>query len=168
MRTIIAMSLVALLLASCVAKSDLEAANKELESLHQRVESLVQENEQLKSTNLSIGKQLTDAQTELRSTRQELENLLCEQQITDMKYSNVLDASTIIAAWWATQSNVASTHGTYRDHIWSNADTKIHAVRFTSSVDQQQYVEHFLIYFSEFGMKPGVFWVGGQCWLDAP
>jgi len=85
-----------------------------------------------------------------------------------MKYENILDASTILAAWWARQPGVERVQGTYRDTIWSNANTKIHAIRYIASEDHKPYVEHFLVYFREFGMKPAVFWVGGQCWLDAP
>jgi len=59
-----------------------------------------------------------------------MDNLICEDQITNMKYGDILDASMILSVWVANQSYSSRVHGTYRDSIWSNADTKIYAVRY--------------------------------------
>lgn len=108
------------------------------------------------------------AEQQVASLQAELSKNICDQQITDMKYTNVLDASTILAAWWAKQPGVESVGTPYRDKIWSNALSGLHGITYTNSDDHQQYVEHFMVFFNEFGMKPGVFWIKGQCWLDPP
>jgi predicted nuclease with TOPRIM domain len=146
-------------LSTLVAENENLIAKNEL--LNQDYESLVNEKDELQSKYRENNLELTEANIQL-------EKLICDEQLDQMEYNNIFDASTILAGWWALQPSVSSVRGTYRDHIWSNADTKIHAIQFISSNDNEQYVEHFLVYFDEFGMKPGVFWVGGQCWLDVP
>lgn len=196
MKTKLTIALVALVLVGCASQSDLEQAQSSVTELQDQVTELQSVIDDSKSENSSLSDQLAEANDELTQVRDErdelqaelnqttedynsarsrltkatsqLNQLVCSQQIDDMKYDNILDASTIVAAWWARQSSVERVQGTYRDSIWSNADTKIHAVRYIAAEDNQPYVEHFLIYFREFGMTPGVFWVGGQCWLDAP
>ena len=175
-------SVIILLTAGCVSKGELEQANANISTLESQLQDALQEKSELELTledlnssfeelqidNSDLQTSYSDAVSELSSESTLVDRLVCPNQIEDMKYTDIFDASTIVASWWARQPNVESVNGTYRDHIWSNADTKIHGVRFTSSSDHQQYVEHFLIYFREFGMEPGVFWVGGQCWLDSP
>lgn len=182
MQKVLIFLFLAILLSSCASQTELDEAVQEIAELSAKLEeseanylaatSTIQEYSTqiatLESERAEVVSLLNQTRTELRSNQRIVDDLVCPQQITDMKYGNINDASTIIAAWWARQPDVASTHGTYRDHIWSNADTKIHAVRYTSSADNQPYVEHFLIYFREFGMKPAVFWIKGQCWLDRP
>ena len=141
--------------------SDLQS---ELSSLQESYSALEGERDELQSKYDDARSSVTN----LTSQLSKLNKLICDEQIEDMKYENILDASTILAAWWARQPGVERVQGTYRDTIWSNADTKIHAIRYIASEDHKPYVEHFLVYFREFGMKPAVFWVGGQCWLDAP
>ena len=178
-----------LLLAACASQSELDTAQLQVEELQAEATVLQSEMSQtedsLEASNAELAgaqqanqdlqielEEMTasydDARRQVTSLTSHVNRLVCDDQIVDMKYENILDASTIIAAWWARQSEVERVQGTYRDSIWSNADTKVHAVRYVSSDDNQQYVEHFLIYFREFGMTPGVFWVKGQCWLDEP
>jgi len=107
-------------------------------------------------------------QKEYNAAQNDLGKLICSKQIDDMVYKNIFDVSTILAGWWVKQPNVQSVQGTYRDHIWNNTDTKIHSIMFTSSDDNQQYVEHFLVFFEEFGWNEGIFWIAEQCWLDSP
>lgn len=186
----------AILLSACVSKSEFQSAQSriveleaqvdsgtdEIRALEDQVQELESDIEVLEADRAEAVAELAgleddyaDLQTERNDLNRQVLNLsrqvgelVCAQQISDMKYENILDASTIMAAWWARQPDVERVQGTYRDTIWSNADTKIHAVRYISLQDNQPYVEHFLVYFLEFSMSPGVFWVGGQCWLDAP
>ena len=115
--------------------------------------------EELQSSNSS-------ANREIRDLTAELGELQCDEQIDDMLYDDILTVSTILLAWWARQPSVERVQGTYRDTIWSNTDTKIHSVRYIAANDNQSYVEHFLVFFPEFGWESGVFWLTGQCWLD--
>lgn len=181
-KNLLFITIIILLTAGCVSKEELEKANTNISTLESQLKVALQEKselelvlddlnssfEELQIDNADLQSNYSETISELASTNRLVERLVCPDQIQGMKYTDVFDASTIVAAWWARQTEVESVHGTYRDHIWSNADTKIHGVRYTSSSDHQQYVEHFLIYFREFGMEPGVFWVGGQCWLDSP
>lgn len=151
-----------------LAEATSETANlqTELAESHEAYDALSAEHEELQADLEDAEEVLQDARADVNRLSTELDQYVCESQISDMKYSSILDASTIMAAWWARQDGTLRVQGTYRDTIWSNADTKIHAVRYVAAEDNQPYVEHFLIYFSEFGMSPGVFWVKGQCWLD--
>ena len=130
-------------------------------SLQGDYDTLLQEKEELQD-------KYSDTRSELQSKKRELGQLICTKQIDDMVYENIFDVSTILAGWWVKQSGVLSVQGTYRDHIWNNTDTKIHSIMFTSSDDNQPYVEHFLVFFDEFGWNEGIFWITEQCWLDSP
>jgi ABC-type phosphate transport system auxiliary subunit len=188
--------LVSLLLVGCVSQSELDQAISQISDLEADIqekdsdiasletqldgledaklelddefEELQGEYEVVSAEKGELQLQYEEARRKVTSLTSQLNDMVCDDQLDDMKYQNILDASTILSAWWARQPGVETVQGTYRDSIWSNADTKIHAVRFVSSQDHQPYVEHFLVYFDEFGMDPGVFWVGGQCWLDVP
>jgi hypothetical protein len=129
----------------------------------------------LDATNAELQADLQLARKEERQASSEASRLadevgkyLCDSQITDMKYDSVMDASTILAAWFTRQPDTDSVHTPYRDKIWNNALSQLHGITYTSKADHEQYVEHFMVYFDEFGFTPSVFWIGGQCWLDAP
>ena len=149
-------------------ESDIDQLSETESGLQSELESLQVSYDEVQSERDELQTIYDDARRKVTSLTSDINKLICDDQLTDMKYQNILDASTILSAWLVRQSNVETVQGTYRDSIWSNADTKIHAVRFVSSDDHKPYVDHFLVYFNEFGMKPGVFWVKGQCWLDAP
>ncbi len=92
----------------------------------------------------------------------------CDVQIDDMQYDGILDISTILMGWLARRNYVDMVHNSYRDTIWNNTDTKIHSIRYRHT-DGKSYVDHFLVYFDEFGWTEGVFWLSEQCWLaDGP
>jgi outer membrane murein-binding lipoprotein Lpp len=146
----------------------ISALRSQVDGLKTQLSTAQSDLDNAKSENDSLQTELSAANSSLSKLRVLANKLTCQDEITDMKYENILDASTIMAAWWARQPDVERVQGTYRDSIWSNADTKVHAVRYISSDDGQPYVEHFLVYFPEFDMNPGVFWVKGQCWLDVP
>jgi len=140
-------------------KAELEDVKSEKDDLNSKMEALQFSYDELES-------KYSEARSKVTSLTSEVQKYVCDDQIDDMNYENILDASTIMAAWWANQSDVERVQVTYRNSFWPNADTKIHTVEYVSAEDNQQYVEHFLIYFREFGMNPGVYWVKGQCWLD--
>jgi hypothetical protein len=102
---------------------------------------------------------------ENKSLESQLSNHICSEEISNMKYENILDVSTILAGWYTLQPDIDVVHGTFRNTIWSNTDTKIHTVRYRSSEDGESYVDHFLVYFDEFGWEEGVYWLSEQCWL---
>lgn len=196
MKKIIFVFLTSIFIAGCVSKSDYDSALDEISTLKEEitesestvqglqdeVESLLDETNTLQSEyevlqsdfeELVEEKDLLSddyisAITELTIAEGTLSRQICDLQIDDMVYENIYDVSTILAGWWVKQAGVYSVQGTYRDHIWSNADTKIHTVRFTSEDDYNPYVEHFLVFFEEFGWNEGIFWLSGQCWLDSP
>jgi outer membrane murein-binding lipoprotein Lpp len=173
-------------LVGCVSKSELESAIVEIselesqitqqesniEELESQVQSLNESSDRIQSDfddlnedydTLSEDKEslqikYSDTSKELQAAEHLIGRLICDEKI-DMEYENIFDVSTILAGWWARQSQVESVKGTYRDHIWNNTDTKIHSVQFTSSQDHQPYVEHFLVFFDEFGWNTGVFWL---------
>lgn len=145
-----------------------QSLNDSLASLQSDFDTLSGEYDTLFEEKETLQTKYSDTRKELQSAEHSLGNLVCSKQIDDMVYENIFDVSTILAGWWVKQSGVQSVQGTYRDHIWSNADTKIHSIMFTSSDDNQQYVEHFLVFFDEFGWDEGIFWLSRQCWLDSP
>jgi len=100
-----------------------------------------------------------------RAAETELGKHICDTQISNMKYTNIMDISTQLMGWYATRSYVDMVHGSYRDTIWNNTDTKIHSIRYRHADDGETYVDHFLVYFDEFGWKKGVYWLSEQCWL---
>jgi len=104
----------------------------------------------------------------IQALRTQLKSYVCEQQLPDMRYESIMDVSTILQAFISGQEDTLRVQGTYRDTIWNNTTTKIHSVNYRSKRDSESYVDHFLVYFVEFGWDEGVFWLGGQCWLDQP
>lgn len=188
-RTLFVLAVTSILLTACVSRSELVMANEtiaelqaqvatvqgqfalkaeELASEQAKAKELADEKATLEADLAQAKKDYEQSRTRATSLASEVDKYKCSGQITDMKYGNIMDASTILSAWWAKQPNVEQVGTPYRDKIWSNAMTQIHGIRFTSSEDHEPYVEHFLVYFDEFEMKPGVFWIGGQCWLDPP
>ena len=178
-----------LILTSCASKSDLDSALTDNVDLKEQIASqseiiddleedgsnleaslsnLQIEYDHLSGDNSDLNDELSSNKSELIIAKRDLARHICSEQITDMKYENIYDVSTILAGWWAKQDSVQSVQGTYRDAIWNNTDTKIHSVNFTSASDQKQYVEHFLVFFDEFGWRHGIYWLSGQCWLDSP
>lgn len=101
---------------------------------------------------------------ENKKLTEEIGELICDETIEDMQYNSILNVSEIISGWMARRPKVERIHNTYRDTIWNNTDTKIHSVRYLHK-DGNTYVDHFLVYFDEFGWEEGVFWLSGQCWL---
>ena len=107
-----------------------------------------------------------EVKTQPNRLEDQLEDLQCEEKIPNMTYSDIFNSSTILSAWMADQSWVESVQGSYRDSIRNDVDSKIHAIRYISSNDNQPHVEHFVVYFDELEWEKGVFWIAGQCWLD--
>jgi len=147
-------------------EDDLSTSEVELERVESEKDDLNSKMEALQVSYDEVESKYSEARSKVTSLTSEVQKYVCDDKIDDMNYENILDASSIIGAWWAKQSDVERVQSTYRDSFWPNADTKIHAITYVSVEDNQQYVEYFLIYFREVGMNPGIFWVNGQCWLD--
>lgn len=186
-KTLLLISLI--FLVGCASKSELESALSEIsvlesqisqkdlnivdledqtQSLIDSLNNLQNDFDELNEEHDTLLEEFSNKKHDLQKVQNQLSKHICYQQIDDMKYENIFDVSTILAGWWVKQPGVQSVQGTYRDHIWNNTDTKIHSVMFTSSDDNQPYVEHFLVFFDEFGWKEGIFWLSSQCWLDSP
>ena len=178
-----------LILAGCASKTDLESAlsdNLDLESqvsqkneiihnletqvgsLDEKLADLQDEINELSLEYTDIEEELADKNYDLLIAERDLSLHICNIQINDMKFDNILNISTFLAGWYAQLPGIQSVQGTYRDSIWNNTDTKIHSVNYTDASDHQQYVDHFLVYFDEFGWNPSIFWLSRQCWLDSP
>ena len=185
----IAVAACTLLLVSCAPKSALDEAELRASNAEAQVTSLQATltvsdgalaqaratatalettNAHLQSDRAQARRDYSQASAQADKLSDEAEKYRCAKQISDMKYDNVLDASIILAAWWARRDGVESVGTPYRNEIWSNALSQIHSIRYTSSDDHQAHVEHFIVYVDEFGMVAGVFWIRGQCWLDGP
>jgi uncharacterized coiled-coil protein SlyX len=181
-RAIAVIACLTFILTACVSKVDLQTAEKRASDLQAQVTSLQgqlaekdtqiesgqAQLDELSSKVASLEADLTRAKSQASSLSREVTKPKRSSQITEMRYDDIMAASTILSAWWVKRPNVESVSTPYRDKIWSNAMTQIHGITYTSSEDHKPYVEHFLVYFDEFEMKPGVFWIGGRCWLDPP
>ena len=131
---------------------------------------------QSKYDNLSVSKDnmtllYTEAQENIETLYSKLKPHLCDllgmEKLTTMRYESIMDVSTILQAYESGLPWVLRVSGTRRDTIWSNTQTKIHSVTYRHT-DGEMYVDHFLVYFDEFGWDKGVFWISEQCWLDRP
>ncbi len=140
----------------------------QLKTAQDQLKTSTEDRDKLSQKLKDTEKDLSAVRSDAASLHLKLDKLVCDEQISSMKYQDVLDASRIVSAWWAQQSDVKKVTRTYRDKIWSNALTGIHGVNYISESDGKEYVEHFLVYFHEFDMKPAVFYIKGQCWLDSP
>jgi outer membrane murein-binding lipoprotein Lpp len=183
MKRLPALALVFSLIASaCVSRSDFQAAQSEAQEAQAEATGLASKLEAKEAELVAAQEQIAQLDTDLESARAaeqaakreasklsaEVDKYLCDSQINDMKYDDVMSASTILSAWFATRPDTKQVHTPYRDKIWNNALSQLHGITYTSEADNQQYVEHFMVYFDEFGFTPSVFWIGGQCWLDPP
>lgn len=148
------------------AESQVISMTVELETISEDMVVLQTDYDELQTSYDEMSDDYYALKTDNRMLKADLGQYVCEESITDMEYDNILDVSTILSGWVARQSWSERVQGSYRDTIWGNTDTKIHSIRFISSEDSQPYVDHFLVYFDEFGFEEGVFWLSRQCWLD--
>ena len=161
-------------------QSELVEKETSLANLSEEMNSLNQQYEDLSSSFSELQTKYDELETTFEETEEKLSELYsdrisleakisfykCDERIPGMKYESIVNISEILSGWMAQQRWVERVQGTYRDSIWNNTDTKIHAVRYISSDDGNSYVDHFLVYFDEFGWTEGVFWLSGQCWLN--
>jgi hypothetical protein len=114
----------------------------------------------------SVSKERNEAISRASRLQGQLDIHICPEVLPAMDYGSIADASTILAAFVAQQSWAGRVQGTFRNSIWSNADSKIHGVRYVDSRDNKSYTTYFMVYFKEYGWNTGVYWVDRQCWLD--
>lgn len=154
-------------------ETDVEDYQEEIVSLEK---SLGETEEELSSTQSEFN-DLTDKYNELHdlygknvrrisSLEKEAEKYICDESL-NMDYSGIAASSERLMDFYARQSHVEHVRYAYRDHIWTNTDTKIHSIRYIEN-DGEEHVDHFLVFVNEFGMKEGTFWLSKQCWLDPP
>lgn len=138
--------------------SDLEAA---IASNEDDIETKDNEIAQLKIDKANLD-------NDLNLTEAKLENYLCEEQLTNMNYHDILTSSDRLAAFMSGLPSVDRTSYTFRNTVWNNAMSKIHGVVFYSKTDGNTYSMQFLVYYDELGWKKGTFWIDEQCWIDSP
>lgn len=147
-----------------IANNKIENLRQENDEYEQVIEELQAEYDELKKSNDDIKQEKSSLQAEKLKLEREINSFKCTESLADMQYETILNVSDILSGWMARQSYVVRTNYTYRDTIWNNTDTKIHSVQYLHD-DGNTYVDHFLVYFDEFGWTEGVFWLSGQCWL---
>jgi len=106
-------------------------------------------------------------QIDLRNSEFNQQQFLCTNVIADMKYDSVMDVSTRLSAFLV-QYESLSISGSFRDRIWGNALSQLHGIYYYKSGDETRWTNYFMVYFDEFGMSTGIFWIDRQCWLDSP
>lgn len=147
--------------------SELVDAETELASLQSQLGE-VQDERDAVSEQLEQSKRDSDAaRAENFEISRALDKLICRQKIASMNYSGILEATSRLEAYTNSLSYVAYVNGSYRDSLWNNTDTKVHAIRYTHS-DGNPYSVQYLVYFDEFGWKPSTFFIDEQCWIDPP
>ena len=113
-----------------------------------------------------LGFQLSTANKNETALSKKIEFYECEDKL-DMDYSSVMAASSRLMAYVDGLPSVDHTSTSFRNTLWHNADTKIYGISYVAD-DRETYSVQFLVFFNEFGLKEGVFYVDGQCWLDSP
>ena len=156
---------------------DLEARERILEAQIKEYESSLPELQQLVEEKAVLFDEMEEQYNELLSENAEIrrenryltlenEMLFCGDEVEGMTYQDILTISSRLMAWVTNQSWAERSNMTVRDTIWSNTDTKLHGVHYTSADDGERYLTWFLVYFDEFEWREGVFWLDGQCWLE--
>lgn len=140
-----------------IIETDYYSVTEVLSNTHALYDDLMIDYEDLESKHKTALSQKSLAESKLSQHK-------CSTQLSNMKYEGILDVSTILMGWYARQSHVDMVHNSYRDTIWNNTDTKIHSINYRHT-DGNSYVDHFLVYFDEFGWEKGVYWLSEQCWL---
>ena len=130
--------------------------------------------EDAKSESASKDSQIEELQSEIDSRKElifqysnAMDTLICDRKIENMSYDTILEATSRLEAYVNGEEFVQYTSGGYRDTIYDNADSKIHAIRYNHE-DGNQYIMTFLVYFDEFGWEPSTLNVDYQCWADPP
>jgi hypothetical protein len=142
------------------AESQITVLSTEREANQTEIDSLEGEKNGLQSD-------LDSAKEENFQLAKTLDLLVCEKQIENMSYDAILESTSRLEAYVNGLNGVEYTSGGFRDTIYSNADSKIHAIRYNSD-DGNQYIMTFLVFYDEFNWEPSTFFVDQQCWIDPP
>ena len=135
------------------SSGELEAAQVQISTLQGQIDSLEATKDQQAG--------------DLSQYRRALNGLICPDKINNMSYDTILNATSRLEAYVNSLSGVQYTSGGYRDSLWGNADSKVHAIRYNWE-DGQQYTMQFLVYFDEFDFEKATLFIDGQCWVDPP
>ena len=77
--------------------------NTDLAEVNTEFGTVTQELEVVTDELSSAKKDISGSNSEINRLQNQMDDLICEEQITDMKYGDILDASTILSGWVATQ-----------------------------------------------------------------
>ena len=121
---------------------------------------------ELEAAKKDLEARLSEANKNNSSMTRKIKFYECEDTL-EMDYSSVLAASSRLMAYVDGLPQIDHISTSFRNTLWNNADFKIYGVTYVAD-DRETYSMQFLVFFNEFGMKEGVFYVDGQCWLDSP
>lgn len=116
----------------------------------------------------TLTKDKRNIQNSLNETSRKLNKLICDENLNNMDYKDILTSSDRLAAFMSGLPDVERTSFTLRNTLWNNALSKVHVITYLSKEDGNVYSMQFLVYYDEFGLTPSTFWIDEQCWLDAP
>jgi hypothetical protein len=121
----------------------------------------------LKADNAKIKQEFQDASSRALEYQDDYKSLICTRTIVGMDYKNILNASIKLQAYMTGDPGVKQVSLTMRNSLWDNAKTKVHVIRYTDPKGDV-YSKQFIVYFDEYGFRPSVFSIDGQCWVNAP
>jgi exonuclease VII large subunit len=147
-------------------KSDLDESRNNLADLETQLEEKNQNITSLEEQQTELKKDLSDKNLEIKNLNKQVDFYRCDEDL-DMDYSSVLAGSSRLMSYVDGLPSVDHVSTSFRNTIWNNADSKIYGIRYVAE-DGETYATQFLVYFNEFGMRKGVFYVDEQCWLDSP
>ena len=87
--------------------------------------------------------------------------------INDVSYSDNNTVIIQLQAYMSRLPDVKSVSEGIPERLFNNTSSELVHIIYTST-DGNQYAMRFIIYNDEFGWKPGIFFIDGQCWIDAP
>jgi len=147
-------------------KSNLDESRSNLAGLETQLEEKNQNIAALEEQELELKKDLGDKTLEIKNLNKQVDFYRCDEDLA-MDYSSVLAGSSRLMSYVDGLPSVDHVSTSFRNTIWNNTDSKIYGIRYVAE-DGETYSTQFLVYFNEFGMRKGVFYVDEQCWLDSP
>jgi len=151
-----------------IGSADQEDLKAQLIEKNDTIAGLETEVQDLTGSLTSLQSDYETLQAELLAAQNESAKFMCENQIENMKYQNVLSAIAILEGWFAVQPQVKELQGTYSTQFWTGVNSRIHTIRYISAVNGQTETASFMIFFEEENWHEGLLYMSDQCWLDFP
>jgi hypothetical protein len=87
--------------------------------------------------------------------------------IEDISYSDNNTVIVQLQAYVSRMSGVKSVSYAIPERLFSNTSSELVHITYTNT-EGKQFSMRFIIYNDEFGWKPAIFFIDGQCWIDPP